>query len=84
MPITVVQGVVYIAQYTIDANSLASITALRASDGTLLWSNTPHTTYKQLLPVVGNDTVLIAWQDGSVDALRASNGSLLWHRAMNS
>jgi outer membrane protein assembly factor BamB len=83
-PITVVQGVVYLALYTINANILASITALRASDGILLWSYTPHTAYRQLLPVVGNDIVLIAWQDGSVDALRASSGSLLWHRAMNS
>ena len=84
VPITVVQGVVYLALYTIGANILASITALRASDGILIWSYTPHTTYKQLLPVAGYDIVLIAWQDGSVDALRASSGSLLWHRAMNS
>lgn len=84
LPITVVQGVVYLALYTINTNILTSITALRASDGILLWSYTPYTTYRQLLPVVGNDIVLIAWQDGSVDALRASSGILLWHRAMNS
>jgi outer membrane protein assembly factor BamB len=84
VPITVVQGVVYLALYTIGANILASITALRASDGILLWSYTPHTSYRQLLPVVGYDIVLIALQDGSVEALRASSGSLLWRRAMNS
>jgi outer membrane protein assembly factor BamB len=84
VPITVVQGVVYLAQYAIGANILLSITALRASDGILLWSYTPHTDYKQLLPIVGNDIVLIALQDGSVEALRASSGSLLWRRAMNS
>jgi outer membrane protein assembly factor BamB len=84
VPITVVQGVVYLTQYTIGANIVANITALRASDGKLLWSYTPHTSYRQLLPVVGNDIVLIALQDGSVEALRANNGSLLWRRAMNS
>jgi len=84
VPITVVQGVVYLALYTTGANLLASITALRASDGILLWSYTPHTAYRQLLPLIGNDIVLIALQDGSVEALRASSGSLLWRRAMNS
>jgi outer membrane protein assembly factor BamB len=84
VPITVVQGVVYLAQYATGANILANITALRASDGILLWSYKPHTSYRQLLPLVGNDIVLIALQDGSVEALRASSGSLLWRRAMNS
>ena len=81
VPITVADGVVYLGSYTIGANILVSITALRASDGVVLWSYTPHTTYKQLLPVLGNDIVLIALQDGSVDALYASNGSLLWQSA---
>jgi len=85
VPITVVQGVVYLALYaTSGVNILAKITALRASDGILLWSYTPHTAYRQLLPVAGNDIVLIALQDGSVEALRASSGSLLWRRANNS
>ena len=81
VPITVAEGVVYLGSYTIGANIFASITALRASDGVVLWSYTPHTSYKQLLPVLGNDIVLIALQDGSVDALYASNGSLLWQSA---
>jgi outer membrane protein assembly factor BamB len=85
VPITVVQGVVYLASYaTSGVNNFGSITALRASDGILLWSYTPHTAYLQLLPVMGDDIVLIALQDGSVEALRASSGSLLWRRAMNS
>jgi outer membrane protein assembly factor BamB len=85
VPITVVQGVVYLALYvTSGVNIFENITALRASDGILLWSYNPNTAYKQLLPVEGNDIVLIALQDGSVEALRASSGSLLWHRAMNS
>ena len=85
VPITVVRGVVYLASNAISGvNIFAGITALRASDGILLWSYTPHTAYRQLLPLVGNDIVIIALQDGSVEALRASSGSLLWRRAMNS
>jgi outer membrane protein assembly factor BamB len=84
VPITVVQGVVYLATYANGVNLLANITALRASDGAVLWNYTPHTSYRQLLPVDGSDIVLIALQDGSVEALRASSGSLLWHRASNS
>ena len=84
VPVTVAHGVVYLAQYSIGANILANITALQASDGKLLWSYTPHTSYRQLLPMEGNNIVLIALQDGSVEALRASSGSLLWRRAMNS
>jgi outer membrane protein assembly factor BamB len=83
--IMVTQGVIYLAfDATSGVDIFASITALRASDGVLLWSYTPHASYRQLLPVMGDDIVLIALQDGSVDALRASSGSLLWHRAMNS
>ena len=81
VPITVAEGVVYLGSYTTGANILASITALRGRDGVVLWSYTPHTSYKQLLPVLGNNIVLIALQDGSVDALFASNGSLLWQNA---
>jgi outer membrane protein assembly factor BamB len=85
VPITVVQGVVYLALYaTSGVNFLENITALRASDGKLLWKYTPHTAYRQLLPVEGNNIVLIALQDGSVEALRASSGPLLWHRTANS
>jgi outer membrane protein assembly factor BamB len=85
VPITVAQGVVYLAQYaTSGVNILENLTALRASDGILLWNYAPHTAYRQLLPVEGNDIVLIALQDGSVEALRASSGSLLWHRTANS
>jgi outer membrane protein assembly factor BamB len=85
VPIKVAQGAVYLAQYaTVGVNLLANFTALRANDGTLLWNYIPHTDYRQLLPVEGNDIVLIALQDGSVEALRASSGSLLWHRTTNS
>ena len=84
VPIMVVQGVVYLALTTAGANTFANITTLRASDGILLWNYTPPTSYRQLLPVVGNDIVLIALQDGSVEALGASSGSLLWRRVMNS
>jgi outer membrane protein assembly factor BamB len=72
VPITVADGVVYLGLYTTGVNILASITALRASDGVVLWSYTPHTAYQQLLPVLGDDIILIALQDGSVDALYAS------------
>ncbi len=82
VPIMVVQGVVYLASYAASGmNIFASITALRASDGVELWSYTPQTSYKQLLPELGNDIVLIALQDGNVDALNAGNGSLFWQSA---
>jgi outer membrane protein assembly factor BamB len=84
VPIEMVQGVIYLGSISIGANIIAPAIALRASDGKLLWNYTPHTSYRQLLPVVGEDIVLIALQDGSVEALNASNGSLLWRRAMNS
>jgi outer membrane protein assembly factor BamB len=83
--ITVVQGVIYLTFYTTTGEDIiASITALRASDGLVLWSYTPSTSAWQLAPVVGDDLVLIALQDGSIDALHASSGALRWHRAMNS
>jgi outer membrane protein assembly factor BamB len=83
--ITFAQGVLYLAFYaTSGVNNIASIAALRASDGFVLWRYTPHVTARQLSPVVGDDLVLIALQDGSIDALRASSGALRWHRAMNS
>jgi hypothetical protein len=50
----------------------------------MLWRYTPHISAMQLLPVVGDDLVLIALQDGSIDALRISSGALRWHRAKNS
>jgi outer membrane protein assembly factor BamB len=81
--ITVAQGVIYLASYA-GMNDIASITTLRASDGLVLWRHTPHVSARQLSPVVGDDLVLIALQDGSIDALRASSGALRWHRAMNS
>ena len=83
--ITVTQGVIYLAFYaTRGVNTIASIAALRASDGFVLWRYTPHVSARQLSPVVGNDLVLIAMQDGSIDALRASSGALRWRRAMTS
>ena len=82
--ITVAQGVIYFTFYaTTGVNIIASIAALRTSDGLVLWRYTPHVPARQLSPVVGNDLVLIALQDGSIDALRASSGALRWHHAMN-
>jgi len=81
--ITVAQGVIYLAFYaTSGVNIIGSITVLRASDGQVLWRYTPHVSARQLSPVVGDDLVLIALQDGSIDALHASSGALRWHRAM--
>jgi outer membrane protein assembly factor BamB len=83
--ITITQGVIYHAFYTTSGvNTIASIAALRTSDGFLLWRYTPHVSARQLSPVVGDDLVLIALEDGSIDALRASSGALRWHRAKNS
>lgn len=84
VPITVAQGVIYLVLYTTGVNIIASITALRTSDGFVLWRYTPHVSATQLSPVVGDDLVLIALQNGSIDALRASNGSLLWHHTIQS
>ena len=79
------QGMIYLAFYaTSGVNTIPSITALRASDGFVLWRYTPHVSARQLSPVVGDDLVLIALQDGGIDALRASSGALRWHRAMSS
>jgi outer membrane protein assembly factor BamB len=81
----VTQGVIYLAFYaTSGVNTIASIAALRVSDGSVLWRYTPHVSSSQLSPVVGDDLVLIALQDGSIDALHGSSGALRWHRAMNS
>jgi outer membrane protein assembly factor BamB len=84
--ITVAQGVIYLAfpATTSGVNLRGSITVLRASDGFILWRYTPHVSAMQLSPVVGDDLVLIALQDGSIDALHASSGVLRWHRAMKS
>jgi outer membrane protein assembly factor BamB len=82
---TVAQGVVYLTfGATSGINSIASITALRASDGLVLWRYTPHVPATQLTPVVADSLVLIPLQDGSINALGASSGALRWHRAMNS
>ncbi len=83
--ITATQRVIYLAFYaTSGVNTIASIAALRASDGFVLWRSTPYVSARQLSPVVGDDLVLIALQDGSISALRASSGALHWHRAMTS
>jgi outer membrane protein assembly factor BamB len=83
--ITGTQGVIYLGfNTTSGVNTIAGIAAMRASDGFLLWRYTPHVSARQLSPVVGDDLVLIALQDGSIDALRGSSGALRWHRAMNS
>ncbi len=83
--ITATQRVIYLAFHaTSGVNTIASIAALRASDGFVLWRSTPYVSARQLSPVVGDDLVLIALQDGSISALRASSGALHWHRAMTS
>ena len=78
--ITVVQGVLYPTFYV--TSGVNTITALRASDGFVLWHYAPDIPVTQLLPVMGEDLILITLQDGSIDALRASNDSLRWHRVM--
>ena len=82
--ITVAEAVIYFAFYTTGVNIIGSIAVLRTSDGVVLWRYTPNVYAVQLSPVVGDDLVLIALQDGSIDAFRASSGSLLWHRVMQS
>jgi len=79
--ITVVQGVLYPTFYA--TNGIYTITVLRAGDGSVLWRYSPRVAVMQILPVVGDDLVLIALQDGSINALRASSGALRWHRVMN-
>jgi outer membrane protein assembly factor BamB len=80
--ITVIQGVLYPTFYATGDVISISITVLHASDGLVLWRYSPYVPVTQLLPVMGDDLILITLQDGSIDALRASNGSLRWHRLM--
>ena len=58
--------------------------ALRASDGFLLWRYIPQIPSTQLFPILADNILLLALQDGSIDALRASSGILLWHYPVNS
>jgi len=78
---TVAQGVVYIG---LQAGDIDSIAALRASDGFLLWRYIPQIPSTQLFPILADNILLLALQDGSIDALRASSGILLWHYPVNS
>lgn len=80
--ITVVQGVPYPAFYATGSGGFNSITALRASDGFVLWRYTPHIPAMQVLPVVTDDLILLALQDGSINALHSTSGSLRWRHVM--
>jgi outer membrane protein assembly factor BamB len=72
--------VVYLASHTNGVNVIGGITALRASDGSVLWRYSPPVPATQLIPALTDKLVLIALQGGNVTTLSASSGSLHWHR----
>lgn len=79
---TVMQGVVYLTQFSNGINTIARVTALRASDSSVQWDYTPSVFATQLAPTDG--LMLVALQDGHVNAIRISSGSLGWQRVVNS
>jgi outer membrane protein assembly factor BamB len=81
LTLTVVDGVVYLAPSVFYSSSAttATIAALRADNGSLLWSRTfprDYRTYFQL--TVANGFVYIRTVEDSLEVLRATDGSQLW------
>ncbi|MBA2396350.1 MAG: PQQ-binding-like beta-propeller repeat protein [Ktedonobacteraceae bacterium] len=73
MPINVVDGVVY-------ANTLQGIVARRASDGVLLWQKKSAFFPMPFLqpPLVSNERVYVASNNGAISALRMQDGFQIW------
>lgn len=79
---TVVDGVIYLAPLLPPDSNATTVTveALRASDGSPLWSRTlpkDSLTFFQLTVV--NSIVYIRSVADTIEVLRVSDGSLLWH-----
>ena len=80
---SVADGMVYIASLTFEnAAFTVTIDALRAVDGSPLWSRTlPADTPTPIQLTVVSRVVYVSSGANSFDALRASDGSLLWHNS---
>jgi len=79
---TVVDGVIYLAPLLPYESTATAVTvdALRASDGSPLWSRTLPTDAPAFFQLtVVNKVVYIRSAVERIDALRTSDGSLLWH-----
>ena len=82
--ITVANGVVYLVPYIFDNStatvSIVTVDALRATDGSRLWSRTFMTDSPATLQlIVVNGVVYLRSEFMRIDALRANDGTLLWH-----
>lgn len=80
--VTIVDGVIYLAPILPpdSKDSTIPIEALRASDGSLLWSRTlPLDSPLSFHMTAVNNVVYIQSEATRIDALRASDGSSLWH-----
>ena len=80
--VTVVDGVIYLAPLLPPDSTVLTVTvdALRASDGSPLWSRTlPIDSPFSFQLTVVNKIVYIQSEAARIDALRASDGSSLWH-----
>jgi outer membrane protein assembly factor BamB len=78
---SVIDGMVYIASLTFeDAAVTVTINALRANDGSPLWSRTlPADSPTPIALKAVNGVLYVGLGTNSFEALRASDGSLLWH-----
>ena len=78
---TVVDGVVYLVPLLPSDSAATTVTvdALRASNGSPLWSRTlPRDSPAFIQLTVVNSVVYVSSEADTIDALRASDGSLLW------
>ena len=72
----VVNGIVYVGSF-VGQYGPAYFSALRASDGTVLWRYSSNSYI--YAPIMGDGVIYIASQGNEVTALRASDGTSLWH-----
>jgi outer membrane protein assembly factor BamB len=72
----VVNGIVYVGSF-VGQYGPAYFSALRASDGTVLWRYSSNSYI--YAPTIGDGIVYIASQGNDITALRASDGTSLWH-----
>ncbi|HEY0757584.1 MAG TPA: PQQ-binding-like beta-propeller repeat protein [Ktedonobacteraceae bacterium] len=78
---TVTGGIIYLVPLLPNKGSTPTVTieALRARDGSPLWSHSfPHDALNEFQLTVVNGVVYIRSVEKSITALRASDGSLLW------
>lgn len=78
---SVIDGMVYISSLIFEnAAVIVTIDALRADDGSPLWSHTLPADFPAPIQLTAvNKVVYVSLGGDSIDAVRASDGSLLWH-----